>query len=75
MNNQEMATSSLGALLKEKMMGLDSDDPENSVTSTTTNRSLINRNFYPSPGNSSLMEGLSGVGVKRRCFLSLIAGA
>ena len=34
-NNQEMATSSLGALLKEKMMGLDSDDPENSVTSTT----------------------------------------
>jgi small subunit ribosomal protein S1 len=34
-NNQEKATSSLGALLKEKMMGLDSDDPQNSVTSTT----------------------------------------
>jgi small subunit ribosomal protein S1 len=34
-NNQEKATSSLGALLKEKMMGLDSDDPQDSVTSTT----------------------------------------
>ncbi|OQY49255.1 MAG: 30S ribosomal protein S1 [Desulfobacteraceae bacterium 4572_87] len=34
-NNQEKATSSLGALLKEKMMGLDSDDPQNSETSTT----------------------------------------
>ncbi|MCP4575399.1 MAG: 30S ribosomal protein S1 [Deltaproteobacteria bacterium] len=34
-NNQEKATSSLGALLKEKMMGLDSDDPQNSVTPTT----------------------------------------
>ncbi len=33
-NNQEKATSSLGALLKEKMMDLDSDDPQSDVTST-----------------------------------------
>jgi small subunit ribosomal protein S1 len=34
-NNQEKATSSLGALLKEKMMGLDSDDSQNNVPSNT----------------------------------------
>ena len=33
-NNKEKATSNLGALLKEKMMDLDSDDPQNDVTST-----------------------------------------
>ena len=33
-NNQEQATSSLGALLKEKMMDLESDVPEDSVAST-----------------------------------------
>lgn len=33
-NNQEQATSSLGALLKEKMMDLEADVPEDSVAST-----------------------------------------
>jgi small subunit ribosomal protein S1 len=33
-NNQEKATSSLGALLKEKMMDLDSDDHKESVPPT-----------------------------------------
>lgn len=33
-NNQEKATSNLGALLKEKMMDIDPDEPEESVPST-----------------------------------------
>ncbi len=33
MNNQEKATSNLGALLKEKMMDLESDDSQDSVAS------------------------------------------
>jgi len=33
-NNQEKATSNLGALLKEKMMDMESDDSEESVSST-----------------------------------------
>ena len=33
-NNQEKATSNLGALLKEKMMDMDPDEPQESVPST-----------------------------------------